>query len=112
MPEIPSDHLPDGPVGAAGMTTDESDRMAVMNAWLDAVCAELGVDRSVMDANTTGLLDLIRDVARGPSRPGAPMTAFLVGLASATASVDPAMQAQTVAARVAAVNRLVAGWQA
>ncbi|CAN5399536.1 DUF6457 domain-containing protein [soil metagenome] len=92
------------------MTVDESDKMAVMNAWLDAVCAELGVDRSVMDANTTGLLDLIRDVAHGPSRPGAPMTAFLVGLASATASTDPTVQAQTVAERVAAVNRLIDGW--
>jgi hypothetical protein len=61
------------------MTADVGDKMAVMNAWLDAVRAELGADRSVMDANTTGLLDLIRDVAHGPSRPGAPMTAFLVG---------------------------------
>ncbi|WP_291795992.1 DUF6457 domain-containing protein [Cellulomonas sp.] len=94
------------------MTTDESDKMAVMNAWLDAVCAELGVGRSVMDANMTGLLDLIRDVAHGPSRPGAPMTAFLVGLASATASTDPDVKARAVAERVEAVNRLVAGWPA
>jgi hypothetical protein len=33
-----------------------------------------------------------------------------VGLASATASADPTVQAQTVADRVAAVNRLIAGW--
>ena len=85
--------------------------MVVMGAWLDAVCAELGVDRSVMDASTTGLLDLIRDVAHGPSRPGAPMTAFLVGLSSATAAADPAGQTRSVAEHVAAVNRLVARWQ-
>ncbi|MGV8978302.1 MAG: DUF6457 domain-containing protein [Cellulomonas sp.] len=92
------------------MSADESDKMGVMNAWLDAVCAELGADRSVMDANTTGLLDLIRDVAHGPSRPGAPMTAFLVGLASASGSQDPTVQAHKVAEHVAAVNRLIAGW--
>lgn len=92
------------------MTGDESEKMAAMNAWLDAVCAELGVDRAVMDANSGALLDLIRDVAHGPSRPGAPMTAFLVGLASANASSDPAAQATTVAEQVAAVERLVAGW--
>lgn len=94
------------------MSADESDKLVVMNAWLDAVSAELGTDRSVMDANTAGLLDLIRDVAHGPSRPGAPMTAFLVGLASASGSDDPTVQAQTVAERVAAVNRLIAGWPA
>ena len=94
------------------MSADESDKLAVMNAWLDAVSAELGTDRSVMDANAAGLLDLIRDVAHGPSRPGAPMTAFLVGLASASGSDDPTVQAQTVAERVAAVNSLIAGWPA
>jgi hypothetical protein len=90
------------------MRTDEDDTMAVMNAWLDAVCAELGVDRAVTAASTPGLLDLIRNVAHGPSRPGAPMTAFLVGLASATTSDDPAAQARRVADRIAAVNRLLA----
>lgn len=94
------------------MTGDETEKMAAMSAWLDAVCAELGVDRAVMDANSEALLDLIRDVAHGPSRPGAPMTAFLVGLASANASTDPATQAVAVAERVAAVERLVAGWTA
>ena len=93
------------------MRADESDKMAVMDAWLDAVCAELGVDRAVMDANTAGLLDLIGNVAHGPSRPGAPMTAFLIGLASATASADPAVQAKRAADGVAVVNRLVANWQ-
>ena len=40
------------------------------------------------------------------------MTAFLVGLASATASAEPAVQAQAVADRISAVNRLVTGWPA
>lgn len=96
--------------GAARDRGDETQKMAVMNAWLDGVCAELGVDRSVLDANTTGLLALINHVAHGPSRPGAPVTAFLVGLAAASTSADPAEQAQAAAERIAAVERLVATW--
>ena len=94
------------------MRGDETRKMAVMDEWLDAVCAELGVERSVMDANTRGLLRLINDVAHGPSRPGAPMTAFLVGLASASVSGDPAVQAEAVKDRVAAVDTLVQRWTA
>ncbi|MFI2753704.1 DUF6457 domain-containing protein [Cellulomonas sp. P22] len=91
---------------------DESQKMAVMNTWLDGVCAELGVERSVMDANAPGLLRLISDVAHGPTRPGAPLTAFLVGLAGAGASVDPAEQARVVATSITAVESLVAAWPA
>lgn len=90
---------------------DETAKMATMNRWLDAVCAELGVERSIMDANTTALLDLIRDVAHGPTRPGAPMTAFLVGLAAGSAG-DAQAQAAAVAERVQRVEHLVAAWEA
>lgn len=94
------------------MSGDETDKMAVMNGWLDDVCAELGVERSVLDANAEPLLRLIKDVAHGPTRPGAPMTAFLVGLASGSAEAAPDGQARAVAARVTAVNRLVERWNA
>ncbi|WP_187138369.1 DUF6457 domain-containing protein [Cellulomonas timonensis] len=98
--------------GGAGQRDrgDETQKMAVMNAWLDQVCAELDVDRSVLDANTMPLLQLINHVAHGPSRPGAPVTAFLVGLAGASASTDPAEQARVVGERIAAVEKLVAAW--
>ncbi|WP_205739830.1 DUF6457 domain-containing protein [Georgenia sp. SYP-B2076] len=92
------------------MRGDETAKMAAMNRWLDAVCAELGVDRAVMDVNATALLALISDVAHGPTRPGAPLTAFLVGLAGATAADGPA-QARAVAEKVAAVHRLVQAWE-
>lgn len=94
------------------MSGDETDKMAVMARWLREVCAELGVDASVLDANTVALLALIKEVAHGPSRPGAPMTAFLVGLAAGAASADPAAQAVGVTDRVAAVSKLVARWNA
>lgn len=89
---------------------EETATMATMHRWLDAVCAELGVDRSVVDASTAALLDLIRDVAHGPSRPGAPMTAFLVGLSAGQAGADARAQASAVAERVERVEALVARW--
>lgn len=89
---------------------DETATMETMHRWLDAVCAELGLDRGVVDANTAVLLDLIRDVAHGPSRPGAPMTAFLVGLSAGQAGADPGTQSSAVAERVRRVEDLVARW--
>ena len=94
------------------MSVDETEKMAVMDRWLGEVCRELGVDRAVLDANTVGLLGLIKDVAHGPSRPGAPMTAFLIGLASGAAAADTAGQVTGVAERLATVTRLVESWDA
>ena len=86
---------------------DESEKMAAMNRWLDAVCAELDVDRAILDANSAALLALISDVAHGPSRPGAPVTAFLVGLAAARAGGDvPAAAGE----RIAQIRHLVTAW--
>lgn len=92
--------------------TDEAARMAQMRRWLDAVCAGLGVDPALLDDTVPHLLGLVRDVAHGPSRPGAPLTAFLVGLAAGRASDphDPAVTAQLVTERVATVDRLVETW--
>jgi hypothetical protein len=56
------------------------------------------------------MLRLISEVAHGPSRPGAPLTAFVVGLAAARAAGDPEEQAAAVVARVEAVSALVARW--
>jgi hypothetical protein len=103
-----------GPSGATGPGAaergDETRKMTVMNAWLDEVCAELGVDRDVLSAATPPMLRLISEVAHGPSRPGAPLTAFVVGLAAARATGDAKEQADAVVSRVEAVSALVARW--
>lgn len=91
----------------------EREKMAAMNAWLDEVCTELGVDRELMTQTTGPLLALIRDVAHGPSRPAAPLTAFLLGLASArdgARSVED--QAASVGERIATLSRLAREWPA
>ncbi|WP_407342654.1 DUF6457 domain-containing protein [Pengzhenrongella phosphoraccumulans] len=92
------------------MSADESDKMAVMDRWLGEVCVELGVDRSVLDANTVAMLALIKSVAHGPSRPGAPMTAFLIGLAAGAAAPTPAAQTTGVADNIGKVNHLISTW--
>lgn len=93
--------------------TGEREKMAAMNRWLDEVCTELGVDRELMTQTTGPLLALIRDVAHGPSRPAAPLTAFLLGLASArdgAGSVED--QAAAVGARIETLSRLAREWPA
>ncbi len=62
--------------------SSEADRMDRMYEWLGVVCAEFDIDRELLDAVVPQLLDLTRDVAHGPSRPAAPMTAFLLGIAA------------------------------
>lgn len=60
----------------------ESEKMAQMEAWLDQVCAALDVDRDLFAEVTPDVLDLVGQVAHGPSRPGAPLTAMAVGIAA------------------------------
>ncbi|MCB0910392.1 MAG: molybdopterin-guanine dinucleotide biosynthesis protein [Propionibacteriaceae bacterium] len=60
---------------------DSPEKLARMHTWLDLVATEAGVEPEALAANQDALLDLISTVAHGPSRPGAPLTAFLVGVA-------------------------------
>ncbi|MBT2386167.1 NTP transferase domain-containing protein [Streptomyces sp. ISL-11] len=53
---------------------------SVLDEWISAAKAELGID---LDVDTTALLDLARDAAHGVARPAAPLTTFLVGYAAA-----------------------------
>ena len=85
----------------------EREKLRVMDQWLDAVCAELDVDRELVERVTGPALDLISEVAHGPSRPGAPMTALVVGLATREGD-----DAEALAARVAQVSELTRTWQA
>jgi Domain of unknown function (DUF6457) len=83
----------------------ESSDAAALSEWVAAVARELGLD-AVPPGTVDMVLDLTADVAHGVSRPGAPVTAFLVGLAAGRAS-DPAAAAVTHAATVSA---LAADW--
>ncbi|MDO5700836.1 MAG: DUF6457 domain-containing protein [Bowdeniella nasicola] len=60
----------------------EAKKMEIMHAWLADVSQALELDEGIATRVAPPMLDLIRDVAHGPSRPGAPMTAMLVGLAA------------------------------
>ncbi len=68
---------------------DEPQKMAEMARWLDAVTGELELDPQLIEKHQASLLRLISTVAHGPSRPGAPLTSFLVGYAAASKDQDP-----------------------
>jgi len=65
-----------------------------MQRWTAAAAAELGVPGDLLPEVGGALLDLVRDVAHGVSRPAAPLSAFLVGVAArAAAAGGPAPDA-------------------
>lgn len=64
------------------MHTDDPETTASMRRWLRLVSAELGVDPGLITESEQPLLELVSTVAHGPSRPGAPLTAFLIGVAT------------------------------
>ncbi|MBH1934690.1 NTP transferase domain-containing protein [Streptomyces sp. AV19] len=78
------------------------DDRTVLDEWIAAVKAELGIE---LDVDRAGLLDLARDAAHGVARPAAPLTTFLVGYAAALRGGGPeevaraAGQAAALAAR-------------
>ncbi|OLT06929.1 hypothetical protein BJF90_15130 [Pseudonocardia sp. CNS-004] len=73
-----------------------------MSEWVAAVVEELGIEASVGGEVVDMVLDLTSDVAHGVSRPGAPVTAFLVGLAAGRAG-DPAAAAREYAGKISAL---------
>jgi hypothetical protein len=64
-----------------------SEPVSELDAWVAAAGRELGLSPS--DVPTGVVLDLARDVAHGVVRPGAPVTAYLMGLAVGRGA-DPA----------------------
>jgi uncharacterized protein DUF6457 len=61
--------------------------MSELDAWAVAASAELGIDPG--DVPVKAVLDLARDVAHQVVRPGAPVAAYLLGLAVGRGT-DPA----------------------
>ena len=79
----------------------------VLSEWVTAVARELGLEEALDSVGVVDLvLDLTSDVAHGVSRPGAPVTAFLVGVAAGRAD-DPAFAARDFAGKIA---KLAEGW--
>ncbi len=72
-----------------------------LSHWIDTSCAELGLDPGAVDRDM--VLELARDVAHGVTRPAAPLTTYLVGLA-----VGRGASASDAAARV---TELVRRWE-
>ena len=75
--------------------------MSELDSWVAAAASELGLDPAVIDV--TQVLDVARDVAHQVIRPGAPVTAYLMGVAVGRGA-DPA----EVAGRLQA---LALGWE-
>lgn len=74
---------------------------SVMNDWLTAVAAKLGVDPT-MDADA--ILDLTRDVAHNTERKNAPLTTYLLGYAAASQNLTAAQIAE-LASELSAMAR-------
>jgi Domain of unknown function (DUF6457) len=80
-----------------------------LSEWVSAVARELGLEDAMESIGTVDLvLDLASDVAHGVSRPGAPVTTFLVGVAAGRAD-DPAVAARDYAGKI---SKLAEGWGA
>ncbi|MFT3971199.1 MAG: DUF6457 domain-containing protein [Micropruina sp.] len=63
------------------MHRDDPVRMNRMRQWLTRVATELGLDPAVVLDHEAELLAMVSSVAHGQSRPGAPLSAFLAGVA-------------------------------
>ncbi|MBO3739414.1 DUF6457 domain-containing protein [Actinoplanes flavus] len=69
--------------------------MSELDQWVTEVAAELGLGD--VEVPTREVLDVARDVAHNVLRPGAPVSAYLLGLAVA-GGADPADAAQRISA--------------
>jgi hypothetical protein len=77
------------------------DHGSVLDEWIAAARAELGIDPATdpaLDMDIKALLDAARDAAHGVARPAAPLTTFLIGYAAARHGISPAEAARRIAA--------------
>ncbi len=104
--EMLLEHKYFGPRIVCGMADKD---MQSAHQWLKAACTELDLDFEMLRPVIKPLLNMTRDIAHGPSRPSAPLTAFLVGLAAGRDTEVSAEQAETVAGDAEAkVGQIVA----
>ncbi len=86
------------------------EEIASASAWLAAVTDEFDLNHDTIRALVKDLLDMTKHVAHGPSRPAAPLTAFLVGVSVGKQLEGDESSGQEVAAtraRIDAVERLL-----
>ena len=69
--------------------------MNELEAWVAAAARELGLEPG--DVQTKAVLDVARDVAHQVLRPGAPVTAYLMGVAVGRGA-DPGDVAERISA--------------
>ena len=69
--------------------------MNELDRWVAAASAELGLDPAEVESKV--VLDVARDVAHQVLRPGAPVTAYLIGVAVGRGA-DPADAAARISA--------------
>lgn len=62
------------------MNARKDENLASSHTWLTTAATSLDLEPSLVNDLMLDILDLTRDVAHGPSRPAAPVTAFLLGL--------------------------------
>ncbi|MHA2788065.1 DUF6457 domain-containing protein [Corynebacterium sp. S7] len=90
------------------MAKDSPEEIKSTHEWLNEASTALGISPEVTRLLVGDLLDLTRNVAHGPSRAAAPVTAFLVGMA--TASNKGASDEQVVAEvreKIALINSIL-----
>ena len=94
----------------SGSTSDSTRRKGDIpgyaHAWLDEAASRLGIDPGGQRASVKGVLDLTAAVAHHRSRPAAPVTAFLVGLAAGLDADSAADLREAIDSRIDDLTRL------
>lgn len=79
---------------------DDPQKMERMREWLTRAAQIIEVDKDVVLDLEVDLLKLAQMTAHNTSRPGTPLTAFLVGLAAGQASGDNEAMVATARAKI------------
>lgn len=90
------------------MTENKRDISPTAHEWLQAVCEATGTEFDDLRPLIPGLLDLTRAVAHGPSRPSAPLTCYLIGLAVGRADGDTELAGRHIASLAELVDNFTA----
>ena len=86
----------------------EKESLHTTHVWLHHVAEELGANPQLVQALVGDILDLTAAVAHnGPSRPAAPTTAFIVGLAAGAKGAD----AQEIRSLIERVETMVDNYE-